>query len=46
MSEFNAAHANAVLEPEEKADLESLVFQAAAATGADDEALNELPELE
>ncbi|MCT2252546.1 hypothetical protein M3G46_08180 [Corynebacterium sanguinis] len=46
LSEFNAAHANAVLEPEEKADLESLVFQAAAATGADDEALNELPELE
>ncbi|SDL71930.1 hypothetical protein SAMN04488535_0545 [Corynebacterium mycetoides] len=46
LGEFNAANADAVLEPEEKADLESLVFRAAAATGADDEALNELPELE
>ncbi|WP_342319746.1 hypothetical protein [Corynebacterium mayonis] len=43
---FNASHANAVLEPEEKADLESLVFRACAATGADDDALNNLPELE
>lgn len=46
LEEFNAAHADAVLEPEEKADLESLVFRAAAATGADDEALGELPEFE
>lgn len=46
LNEFNAAHADAVLEPEEKSDLESLVFRAAAATGADDEALAELPELE
>ncbi|QPK82369.1 hypothetical protein G7Y29_05485 [Corynebacterium qintianiae] len=46
LEDFNAAHAGAVLEPEEKADLESLVFRASAATGADDEALNELPELE
>jgi len=43
---FNEKHANAVLEPEEKADIETLVFRAAAATGATDEALNELPELE
>lgn len=46
LEEFNSAHADAVLEPEEKADLESLVFRAAAATGADDEALGELPEFE
>ena len=46
LDEFNATHADAVLEPEEKADIETLVFRAAAATGATDEALNELPELE
>ncbi|WJY68058.1 hypothetical protein [Corynebacterium auris] len=46
VNEFNAQHGDAVLEPEEKSDLESLVFRAAAATGADDEALNDLPECE
>lgn len=46
LEEFNDKHAGAVLEPEEKADIETLVFRAAAATGATDEALNELPELE
>ena len=46
LQEFNAKHADAVLEPEEKADIEELVFRAAAATGATDEALGELPELE
>lgn len=46
LDEFNEKNAGAVLEPEEKADLESLVFRAAAATGATDEALAELPELE
>ena len=46
LEEFNEKHANAVLEPEEKADIETLVFRSAAATGATDEALNELPELE
>ncbi|SDS06078.1 hypothetical protein [Corynebacterium timonense] len=46
LREFNAEHHDAVLEPEEKADLESLVFRAAAATGADDEALSDLPEFE
>lgn len=46
LQEFNASHSDAVLEPEEKADIESLVFRAAAATGADDEALNNLPEFE
>ena len=43
---FNEKNADAVLEPEEKADIENLVFRAAAATGATDEALAELPELE
>jgi len=46
LSDFNDKYANAVLEPEEKADIESLVFRAAAATGATDEALQELPEIE
>lgn len=46
LTQFNAQHADAVLEPEEKADIETLVFRAAAATGATDEALAELPELE
>ncbi|WP_291313583.1 hypothetical protein [Corynebacterium sp. UBA2622] len=46
LADFNAEHADAVLEPEEKADIESLVHRAAAATGADDEALNNLPEFE
>lgn len=46
LEELNERHANAVLEPEEKADIETLVFRAAAATGATDDALNELPELE
>ena len=46
LDEFNQSYADAVLEPEEKADIESLVFRAAAATGATDEALRELPEIE
>lgn len=46
LDEFNESYAGAVLEPEEKADIEALVFRAAAATGATDEALRELPELE
>ncbi len=46
LEDFNAQHADAVLEPEEKADMEALVYRAAAATGADDEALNNLPECE
>ncbi len=46
LDEFNEQHAGAVLEPEEKADIETLVFRAAAATGATDEALHELPEFE
>lgn len=46
LDSFNESYANAVLEPEEKADIEALVFRAAAATGATDEALRELPEIE
>ena len=46
LAEFNAKHADAVLEPEEKADIESLVLRAAAAAGATDESVGELPELE
>ena len=46
MHEFNAQHADAVLEPEEKADLQDFAYRAAAATGATEEALNSLPELE
>ena len=46
LEEFNDKHAGAVLEPEEKADIETLVFRASAATGATDEALQALPEFE
>lgn len=46
LQEFNSEHADAVLEPEEKTDLQDLAYRAAAATGADDEALNSLPELD
>lgn len=46
LDDFNTKYADAVLEPEEKADIEALVFRAAAATGAPDEALQELPEFE
>lgn len=43
---FNRANEDAVLEPEEKADLTSLVYSAAAASGAEEEALNQLPEFD
>ena len=43
---FNAKNADAILEPEEKEELNELLAQAAADTGADDEALGELPELD
>lgn len=43
---FNAKHADAVIEPEEKQELAELIHDAAAATGADDEALRSLPELD
>lgn len=46
LAEFNRAHADAVIEPEERTQIQELLFNAAAATGADDEALAEIPELE
>lgn len=46
LEEFNTRHHGAVLEPEEKQELGELIHDASAATGADDEALAELPEFE
>lgn len=46
LHEFNSQHADAVLEPEEKADLQDFAYRAAAATGAAEDAVNSLPELE
>lgn len=43
---FNAKHEDAVIEPEEWEELATLIHDAAAATGADDEALRSLPELD
>lgn len=43
---FNRKNEDAIIEPEEKQELNELIAQAAADTGADDEALNELPELD
>lgn len=43
---FNAKHHDAILEPEETAELNELIHDASAATGADDEALAELPEID
>ena len=37
---------DAILEPEETAELNDLIHDASAATGADDEALAELPEID
>ncbi len=45
LEEFNAKAADAVLEPEEWAELTELMESAAAATGAGEEALAALPEL-
>ena len=46
LEEFNTRHADAVIEPEEKQELNELIHDASAATGADDEALSSLPELD
>lgn len=43
---FNAKYEDAVIEPEEWEELATLIHDAAAATGADDEALRALPELD
>lgn len=46
LTEFNHKYADAVLEPEEKSELAELIYNAAAATGAEDQALSQLPELD
>ncbi|MDY3127581.1 MAG: hypothetical protein SOW59_05555 [Corynebacterium sp.] len=46
LEQFNSSNHDAVLEPEEKEELNSLIAEVAAATGADDEALSNLPEFE
>lgn len=46
LMEFNARNENAVIEQEERQFVDKLIYDAAAATGADDEALQELPDLD
>lgn len=46
LTTFNSKHADAVLEPEEFDELNELIADAAAATGATDETLTALPVLE
>ena len=46
LAAFNRKNADAILEPEEKEELTELIHSAAASTGADDEALAQLPELD
>ncbi|MGV0326987.1 hypothetical protein ACUY2E_08630 [Corynebacterium confusum] len=46
LAAFNKANDYAVLEPEEKEELAELIYSASAATGADDEALAQIPELD
>ncbi|GAB3695623.1 hypothetical protein [Corynebacterium nasicanis] len=46
LESFNDRHNGAILEPEETAELNTLIHEASAATGADDEALAELPEID
>ncbi|MFS0173175.1 hypothetical protein ACL1FK_03965 [Corynebacterium striatum] len=43
---FNRKNADAILEPEEREELTELIYNASAATGADDDALSQLPELD
>lgn len=43
---FNRKNADAILEPEEKEELTELIYNASAATGADDDVLSQLPELD
>lgn len=46
LSAFNQRNEGAVIEPEERQIIDKLIYDAAAATGADDDALAELPDLE
>lgn len=43
---FNARHADAVIEPEEKEELTQLLHDACAATGVEESALADLPEMD
>ncbi|MDO5031580.1 hypothetical protein [Corynebacterium sp.] len=43
---FNHNNEDAIVEPEEKEELTELFYNASAATGADDDALAQLPELD
>ncbi|MFR9839082.1 hypothetical protein ACL1IL_09455 [Corynebacterium striatum] len=43
---FNRKNADAILAPEEKEELTELIYNASAATGADDDVLSQLPELD
>ncbi|MDU0477707.1 hypothetical protein QVA66_00445 [Staphylococcus chromogenes] len=43
---FNTKHADAVVEPEERAELNEFIRAAVTATDADSEVINDLPELE
>lgn len=46
LAAFNRKNEGAVIEPEEREVIDKLIYDAAAATGADDEALAELPDFE
>lgn len=46
LRDFNERHQDAVLEDEEMDELRTVLLDAAAATGATDEALTELPDIE
>lgn len=46
LNSFNDRHEGAVIEQEERQVVDKLIYDAAAATGADDEALGELPDLD
>lgn len=46
LATFNRKQHDAVVEPEEKEEIAELMYNASAATGADDEALSQIPELD
>ncbi|MDK8471169.1 hypothetical protein [Corynebacterium accolens] len=46
LTTFNRKQHDAVVEPEEKEEIAELMYNASAATGADDEALSQIPELD
>lgn len=46
LTAFNGAHENAVIEPEERQEIEELVRNACASTSADEDTLRELPDFD